>query len=149
MESIIFELTKKIRYANNSGAEIECDFIELREPTGKVSHICNAIEGMIQSGIIKMGDVLGDDVKEQAKEAAAEKKLTEDSGAEKDGGDILAVIMSSGIDMDKLTLHFKELFKEVAWMGGEKQITSARLNELSHNDLKRMIGKYASNFILS
>ena len=72
MNPIPFELSTPISYANGSGATVECNFIELREPMGKVSHICCAIEGLIQSSILQMADQLGDDVVEEAKEAAKE-----------------------------------------------------------------------------
>lgn len=149
MEPILFELTKTFKYAAPSGGEIECSFIELREPTGKVSSTCCAIEGLIQSGILKMADTLGDDVIEQAKDAAEQAKGDGDQGQEKDGDAVLALMVGSGVDMNKLVLHFRELFKTVAWMGGEKAITSPRLDEMSHKDLRKMIGVYAANFILN
>lgn len=153
MNPINFELSSPITYANGSGASIECTHIELREPTGKVSNTCCAIEGLIQSGVMKMAELLGDDVIEQAQEAAQEKKAgheeEEDEPEEKDGDAILSMMVGSGVDMNKLVLHFRELFKQVAWMGGEKKITSARMDDMTHRDLRKMIGVYAANFILN
>jgi hypothetical protein len=51
--------------------------------------------------------------------------------------------------MNKLVLHFRELFKEVGLMGGEKKLTAARMDDMSHKDLRKMIGVYAANFILN
>jgi hypothetical protein len=150
MNPINFELSKTISYANGTGSPIECSHIELREPTGKVSHICCAIEGLIQSSLLQMSDHLDAGMLEEAKEAAAQPNLEgDDDGGEKDGDAVLALMVSGGADMNKLVLHFRELFKQVAWMGGEKQITSARMDDMSHADFRKMIGVYAANFILS
>jgi hypothetical protein len=150
MDAVNFELSKPIAYANGKGAEIECSHIELREPTGKVSHTCCAIEGLIQTSVLQMAGTLGDDVVEAAKEEAAAQANTieADCDEEKDGEAVLALMVGGGADMEKLVLHFRELFKEVAWMGGEKKITSARMDDMTHKDFRKMIGVYAANFIL-
>ena len=140
---ITFELSHPIKYANGSGSEIECNFIELREPTGRVSHIACAIEGLIQSAFIKTANLLDSDTIEQAKETKQE------SAADLDGNAILSVIAAGEVDMAKLVTQYRELFKIVAWMGGEKPITSARLDDMSHKDLRKMIGVYTVNFILN
>lgn len=150
MKSINFELTSPIKYANGSGNEVECNFIELREPTGKVSDIACAIEGLIQSALIRTADILDQDTIEQAKEAAQNKKFEPSDEEEmKDGDAILSLMAAGDVDMKKVVLYFRELFKVVAFMGGEKQITSARLDDMSHKDLRKMIGVYAANFILN
>jgi len=150
MTAVNFELTKPISYANGTGEPIECNHIELREPTGKVSNTCCAIEGLIQSSVLQMAELLGDDMVEAAKEAAAETKgVKADPEEEKDGDAVLSLMVGGGADMNKLVLHFRELFKQVAWMGGEKQLTTARMDEMSHKELRKMIGVYAANFILS
>ncbi len=150
MQSICFELSSPFKYSNGSGAEIECNFIELKEPSGRVSNTCCAIEGLIQSGVLAMADALGEDVVEQAKEAAQDAKQSEDDELqEKDGDAVLALMVGSGVDMNKLVLHFRELFKEVGLMGGEKKLTAARMDDMSHKDLRKMIGVYAANFILN
>ena len=150
MDSILFELSKPFKYASKSGGgEVECTFIELREPTGKVSNVCCAIEGLVQTGVLKMSEILGADVVEQAKEAAQEVKeesSTEDT--EKEGDGVLALMVGGGVDMNKLVIHFRELFKEVAWMGGEKPLTTPRMDEMLHKDFRKMMGVYAANFIL-
>lgn len=148
MKKIDFELTSPIKYANGSGNEIECNHIELREPTGKVSDIACAIEGLIQSALIKTADLLDQDTIEQAKEAAQTKKV-EDDDEMKDGDAVLSLMAAGDVDMKKVVLYFRELFKVVAFMGGEKVITSARLDDMSHKDLRKMIGVYAANFILN
>ena len=150
MRALNFELTTVFQYANGAtGTQIECNFIELREPTGKVSHIACAIEGMIQTALIKAADLLDIDTVDRAKEDAAVKKNDQEDSDIKDGEGIYAVVASSGVDMTKFVLHFRELFKEVAWMGGEKKITASRLDDMSHSDLRKMIGFYTANFILN
>ncbi len=149
MQSIDFELSRPISYSNGSGAQIECNFIRLEEPTGRVSSTCCAIEGLIQTGIMKMAGMLDDDTVEQAKEAAAKAKTEEPEEGQKDGDGILTIMVGGGVDMKKLVLHFRELFKEVALMGGEKKLTSARMDDMIHKDLRKMIGVYAANFILN
>lgn len=150
MTAINFELSKTISYANGTGDPIECSHIELREPTGKVSHVCCAIEGLIQSSLLQMADHLDDSVLEEAKEAAAQPKAGDvDAEEEKDGDAVLALMVSGGADMNKVVIHFRELFKQVAWMGGEKKITTARMDDMSHKDFRKMIGVYAANFILN
>lgn len=151
MRMVICELSSPIKYANGSGAQIECNHIELREPTGKVSAICCALEGMIKSAMVSMGSLLDDDVKEKAQEAAEVKKAVEEPEEIDEGkaDAIYEVLISSGVDMQKLVLHYRELFKSVAWMGGEKLITSSRLDDLTHRDMKKLIGQYTANFILN
>lgn len=149
MSTVNFELAKPFTYANGSGDTIECNHIALQEPTGKVSHTCCAIEGMIQSGLLKMADLLDADTIENAKEVAREKPAAEESDEPKSGEEILALMVGSGVDMNKLVLHFRELFKEVALMGGEKKITAARMDDMAHKDFRQMMGVYAANFILS
>jgi hypothetical protein len=149
MNTVNFELTKTFEYSNGSGNPIECSHIELQEPTGKVSHTCCAIEGMIQSGLMTMAGLLDDETIEKAKEAAQDAPIADENDEPKSGEEILAMMVGSGVDMNKLVLHFRELFKEVALMGGEKKITAARIDDMSHKDFRRMIGVYAANFILS
>jgi len=141
MKKINFELSSSIKYNNGSGAEIECNFIELSEPTGKVSSICCAIESLIQSGIIKMADSdMFKDVDTEAVKKQDDEKM--------DGESILAVMNSSGVDMDKIVLHFRDLFKSVAMMGGEKPLTIPRMDDMSHKDFKKMMGEYIVNFVM-
>jgi len=144
--SINFELTKTFKYNSHSGGgEVECAHIELREPTGKVSHTCCAIEGLIQTALMKMSSDLSESDIEKAREDAANNPR----GDDKDPEAIMAVVTGGGADMEKVVLHFKDLFRQVAYMGGEKAITEPRLNEMSHTDFRKMVGVYLVNFILS
>ena len=150
MKSVNFELSKSMTYANGSGEPIECNHIELLEPTGKVSHLCCGIEALIQSSALGMASSLGDDIVAEAKETAAAKKDEKvEDDSEKDGDAMLAVMTGGGCDMEKAVTLFRNLFKEVALMGGEKKITGPRLDDMSHTDFRKMMGVYAENFIMS
>lgn len=151
MKTITFELTENIKYSNGAGAEIECSHINLKEPSGKVSHICCQIESLIQSGLLSMADLLDKDVIAEATEVAKESKDLPNPEEQKvpEVDSIVAIMSSGGVDMGKVVLHFRELFKEVAVMGGEKPLTIPRMHDMSHNDFKRMMGVYAANFILN
>ncbi len=162
--SINFEVKTPFKYAGGSGGQIECSFIELRAPTGKQSHMVCDIESRIQSGLVKMAEMLSDEQKKEAADQAKAKQeavtlakakakeegvpYTEEK-EEVDPDQFLAQMMMSGIDMSKMVLLFKQLFQEVAYMGGEKSITVPRLEEMDHKDLKEMIGVYGANFILT
>ena len=148
MNEIIFELQSKIEYNHNNN-DLEATHIELREPSGKVSHICCEIEGLIQSGLIKMADIIDDEVIATAKEEAKTKKpKKKDEKKAIDGDAVLSMMASSGIDMQKIVIHFRELFKQVAFAGGEKQMTIPMMDRMSHKDFKKMIGVYTANFIM-
>lgn len=149
MDTVIFELTKKISYSNGSGGPIECNHIELQEPTGKVSHLCCQIESLIQSGLMKMAGVISKDDIEAATEAAQAAKKDGEETPGPDADSVLSIMSSGGVDMAKVVLHFRELFKEVALMGGEKLITVPRMDDMTHKDFRRMMGEYAANFILN
>jgi len=152
MKMITFNLSNPLKYAHNN-AEKETEFIELREPTGKVSYICCEIESAIQSGILKMAGALDESIMEEAKEEARNKAQNKEDGDESDqtmdSASVLNIMASGGVDMKKVVISFRELFKDVAFMGGEKQITIPRMNEMPHPDFRRMMGVYAANFILN
>lgn len=147
MKNIQFELTTEIPYANGSGAEIKANFIELREPTGKVSHLCCDLESLIQSGILKMKDMLDDATLQEAAEKAKETKASsEDDKIDRES--ILSMMTGGGVDMKRAVVSFRELFKEVAFVGGEKAMTIPMMDKMSHTDFRDMMGEYAANFIM-
>lgn len=144
MKKITYELQMPIMYASK-GSDIEANFIELHEPTGKVSNICCDIESLVQSSIMKMSNMLDADTIETAKAEAKTKPKEE----EPDGDAIMAIMMGGGADMQKIILHFRELFKTVAFVGGEKEMTIPLMDKMSHKDFRKMVGVYAANFILN
>lgn len=145
---ITFELTTPIKYAGGGGGEVECNHIELRPPNGKVGHIAGAIEGLIQSNLMRMADTLDIDKDELAEAAKAAKDAPEVGAAPMDGDAMMSTIAASGAEVDKVILHARELFKVCAFMGGEKAITSARLDDMSYKDLRGMTGTYIANFVM-
>ena len=149
MNEYNFELKKPIEY-NHDSKDMEGTHIELREPTGKVSHICCEIEGLIQSGLIKMAGTIDESIIAEAQEESknSKKSKKEDKKSAIDADAMLSMMTSSGIDMQKIVIHFRALFKEVAFVGGEKQMTMPMMDRMSHKDFKRMIGAYTANFIM-
>jgi hypothetical protein len=143
---ITFELTTPFKYAMN-GKDVEANHIDLAPPTGRVSHLCCEIESLIQSGLMSMAGMLSDDLIAEAKEEKESDKKDDKEDQTPEG--ILSIMNSSGVDMKKVVLTFRELFKEVALMGGEKKITTPRLDDMSHKDFKQMMGVYAANFIMN
>ncbi len=148
MNEVIFELKTAVEY-NHDSKDLKGTHIELREPTGKVSHICCEIEGLIQSGLIKMAGIIDDETIAAAKDEAKDKKTKKkDEKKTIDGDAVLSMMTSSGIDMQKIVIHFRALFKEVAYVGGEKQMTMPIMDRMSHKDFRKMMGVYAANFIM-
>ena len=163
MRDIDFELTKTFKYAHNN-KELECSHIQLREPTGKETHLCCALGSLVKSSMLnaaKLLDELGGDIMQDAiaeAEVKAEAKKNSDDSEDvldndddevKDGDALMQTLESTGADLENIVLRTKELFKATAFMGGEKRITAARLDEMSHKDLRRMVGVYLANFINS
>jgi len=150
MKTITFELSAPIDYSSpSSGGEIEGRHIDLKEPTGRVSHLCCEVESMIQSGIMSMSSMLDESTLTAAKEEASEKKAGNDEDEKPTAESVLALMSSSGVDMKRVVITFRELFKEVAMMGGEKKMTMPLMDRMSHGDFKNMMGEYTANFILN
>lgn len=146
MKSINVELETAFMYANGSGELVECNFIELQEPTGKVSATCCAIEALVKENIIKLANSVNEETVAQIKEK--EPVSEEEMFKEVSASEFYTVCVASGVDMSKLVLHCRELFKQVGLMGGEKKLTIPRMDEMSHNDFKKLMGAYLVNFIV-
>lgn len=144
MKPIDFELTTEVKYASGGG-ETGASFITLNPPTGKVSHICCEIESLIQGGILKMQGLIDKETLDQAKSLA---EATKDTDEKMDREAVLAIMSGGGADMKKMVVNFRELFREVALIDGEKPLTVPMMEKMSHTDFKSMMGEYAANFIL-
>ena len=144
MKNITFELNTSIKYAKD-GEDIDGSFVELREPTGKVSHLCCEIESLIQSGILKMSGILDEETIREAKEMA--KSADKDEKMDRDS--ILSMMSGGGVDMKKVVVNFRELFREMAFIAGEKPLTVPMMDKMTHGDFRNMMGEYAANFIMS
>lgn len=146
------ELKYPVKYSPGNGQEIESNQVILKRPNGKVSHICCEIESLIQGGILKMANVLDSNVLAEAQEAAQEAKAVktiDDLPEAPDEETVLSIMSGGGVDMKKVVLNFRELFKEVALIGGEKNLTHPIMDRMDHQDFRRMMGKYAANFIMT
>lgn len=143
MKHITFELNSPVKYAKD-GEDIDGSFVELREPTGKVSHLCCEIESLVQSGILKMSGLLDEETIREAKEIA--KSADKDEKMDRDS--ILSMMSGGGVDMKKVVVNFRELFREVAFIVGEKPLTVPMMDKMSHGDFRNMMGEYAANFIM-
>jgi len=155
MKTITFELESPLLYSSpEQKREIEGNHIDLNEPTGKISHLCNAIESAIQKGQMEMSKFFqSDDISKAIEDRKSKKE--EDAGKEKepeivDSETAASMIKNVGIeDSKKLTLMFRDVFKEAALIGGEKNMTMPLLDKMSHKDFQRMMAVYTSNFMLS
>jgi hypothetical protein len=159
MKSINFELVGSMTYTGSNG-EAEANHIELIEPSGKVAHHACAIRAMYKEAANKAMSALSDDVKEaiqQALEADDSKnpgaENADDSAATKEpmiGGDeFMEMLYAGGAPMEKFVITFRELFKSVAKIGGEKLMTSTLLDRMTYKDIERMMGVYSANFIVN
>lgn len=147
MKTITFELSIPLMYSSpEQKREVEGNHIDLNEPTGKVSHLCCEIEGMMQSAAMKMAGMFSEEDLERARADAGKETKKEEAP---DGAGSLAMMTGSGVDMKKMVLLFRELFKEVALIGGEKNLTFPLMDRMPHNDFKKMMGCYTANFIQS
>ena len=139
-KSITVELDEPIMYSAKDG-EVEGSFVILAPPTGKQSHICCELEALIQSSITQSASNLSPEMIEQAKDAK------QDDDEKIDGSTLMTIINGGGADMKKFALLFKDLFKEVGQIGGEKTLTMPLIERLDHRDLRKMMGEYAVNFV--
>lgn len=149
MNEIEFKLKYPITFAGAGGIQTETDVVILKRPTGKISHLCSEVECLINTALISMSDKISPELIAEAKESEAKKnEAVDDSESEKDGKGILAMMLSSGADMNKITLMSRSIFMVSAFMGGEKPFTSPRLDDLDHKDFMAMTGVYIENFIM-
>lgn len=138
-EQVIHELIKPFNYTpKNSGEETEAQFIELREPS--VSHL-TACSTLKQAFMRVIAAEAGD-----AEEADSSNEKEDTVPME---NRIINALYASNEDVPKLFLTAKELFKEVAFVDGEKKVTVPMLNSMSIDDIEIMTGKYMANFILA
>ena len=153
MKTITFELSEPLLYSSpEQKREVEGNHIDLKEPTGKVSHLCSAIESAIQKGQMEMSKFFQSDEISNAIEEHKSKKEQQKEAEEEiiDTETAASMIKNVGIeDSKKLTLMFREIFKEVAFIGSEKSMTMPLLDRMSHKDLQHMQAVYTSNFMLS
>lgn len=142
MKSVTVTLESPFKIAlGNSGTEADCTFVELQEPTAKVAGLCASIENSIKNGLIKLAS--------QIKEMGAQDAASSNAGDALKGEDIMEMISTMEIDAEALFLKMRALFLKCALMGGEQAFTESRLDALSYRDMKRLVGEYIANFIMT
>ncbi len=144
MQTILVELTTEVEYNHNNN-DVAGTHVELKEPNGKVSHICADIDGIAQQAIAKSAALLPASVIEAAAQERVSGSSDEDEAM--DGETFLKMVAAGGGDMGRMTLLFKDLFKSVGEIGGEKPLTLAIIERISYKDLRAMMGDYAVNFV--
>jgi hypothetical protein len=140
-KEITVDLSSPLKYTGATGPT-EATFVTLIEPMGKVSHICCELESLIQSAVMKMADLVKGLEAESTPKADGPHEVA-------DAESTLALMNSAGVDMSRVVLHCRELFKTTVLMGGEKPITTPRLDDLSHADMRKLVGTYIGAFVLS
>lgn len=135
---IIHTLLKPISYTpNNAGEPVEAQFITLTEPSVRNITAC----AMLKQAFVRVlaGQEQNDDVERGAKDDTTPMATS-----------IINSLYASGaVDMGKVLLSAKELFKVVGLVDGEKKLTTPMLDSLSMQDLEGMTGAYMENFILA
>lgn len=138
-ELVIHELIKPFKYTpKGSGTPVDAQFIELREPSVKHLSACATLKQAFMRVI--------------AKESSGQEEVAEDADKEDDvpmENRIMNALYASDTDMKVVLLSAKELFKEVAFVDGEKKVTVPMFDSMCIDDIERMTGKYMANFILS
>ena len=122
----------------NSGEPVEAQFIELREPSVRQMKACSTLKQAFMRVIAKESG---------GAEAADEKEDKEDDVPMENR--IINALYASDTDINVVLLSAKELFKEVAFVDGEKKVTVPMLDSMCIEDIEMMTGKYMANFILA
>lgn len=136
---VIHELIKPFKYtAKNSGEEKEAQFVELREPSVRNLSAC----GTLKQAFMR---VIASESNDSNAPESDEDKTDEVPMATK----IINALYASDTDITVVLLSAKELFKDVAFVDGEKRVTVPMLDCLSMEDIELMTGKYMENFILA
>lgn len=136
-----FELTKPIKY-HAGGEEVEGAFITLTAPAYKQMDKCVPLK----QAFYRAAAAIADDSEETVSETNAS---PDDSVMTPEG--LLSLFYQSNEDMVKIILYGVELFKSpgIAKMEGSVNITHKMIEEMSQDDLERMLGQYMVNFILA
>lgn len=138
--SVLHELEKPIKYTpNNAGEETEAQFIQLREPSVKQLSACVVLKQAFMRTIAKESDSAND---------SAEAPDT-DVDSVPMANRIINALYASDVDINVVLLSAKELFREVAFVDGEKKVTVPMLDSMCIEDIEMMTGKYMANFILA
>jgi len=135
---IIYSLKKSILYApKGSGVEVEGTFVTLKEPSVKQLKVCSTLKQAFMRTIANSVDEDSEKEKEKPDESMPMPSL------------IINALYAGEMDMSVVLLSAKELFREVGFIEGEKQLTIPMLDSMSLDDIESMTGVYMENFILA
>lgn len=141
MKTINVELKTPIKYAPGSGDEIECNFIEINPPTGKIAHLIGILKCEI--GTSTKNSIKGIDFSE-----IDDSNVKDDEDTAESIGDAAFQMLTMGnADMSKVITAFKEILKQSAKAGGEKSFTSPMFDRMDYNDVEHCLKTYIGNFM--
>ena len=137
---ITHELLKPFDYTpKNSGEQVAAQFITLKEPNVRQLSACSTLKQAFMRVVAKeSGDSDASGSVDEDKEDTVPMENR-----------IINALYASDEDMPKLFLTAKELFKDVAFVDGERKLTAPLLDSMCIDDIEIMTGKYMANFILA
>lgn len=139
MKTITYEMKNPIKYASGNGDEIEGQFIEISEPTGKIAHLVMILKS-------EMGSATKESLKGMDLSNIPEGNDS-DQTPEQVGESAFMMLTMGGADMERVTVTFKEILKVSALMAGEKSFTSTMFDRMSFADVEESLKAYIGNFI--
>jgi len=140
---LIYELKKSFKYTpNNSGEQIDAQFIQLNEPSVKNLEYCSVLKQSFMRVITEQDSAHELDNSEIVQDDIAQDDIAMEQK-------IINSLYASGVDITKVFVSAKELFRQVALVDGEKSLTQPMIDNMSIYDLENMTGLYMANFILA
>ncbi len=133
-------------YITKLGDKEQATFITVSAPTAKsVSMIAPLKQAMTMASL---------GMQERYKDQEVVEVSDDGEGLDSlDGESIVAMIEASGADMEKLVLHFSELFTKSKLFTvegeGDVRLTSPLIDLMSINDFYGLAGEFLKNFIIA
>ncbi len=136
-----FELTKPIKY-HAGGEEVEGAFITLTAPAYKQMDKCVPLKQAFYRAAAGIAD--------DSEETVSETNASADDPAMTSEG-LMSLFYQSDENMLQIILYGVELFKSrgIAQLDGSVSMTQPIIEQMSQDDLERMLGQYMVNFILA
>lgn len=136
-EVINFDLNCEVKYAHN-GEETIAKFIELSPPTFKQLDRCAPLKQAFFRAV------------SQTRDMATTEGETETDIEDMEPENIAQLIYTSDEDATKFLLHGVELLKSgIAKVEGTEKVTQPIIDQLSLDEIEKLIGTYMLNFILA
>jgi hypothetical protein len=135
MDDIIIELKKPVPYAKKGEIE-NATFVTLQPPTFKQIDKVAPLKQAFMSAIKELEGVEG-----TAEPGESEQEIT--------GGQVMAIMYRSQVNMAAVFVHAQELFKNGgALLDGEAKLTVPLLEKMELSDIEKLVGEYIANFIM-